>query len=115
SQHHIAVFLYVSIHAPPPSLQTLHSFPTRRSSDLPTLNLMDCFVLNELFQDNRRRPPIDAHEGKKPTIKPGSEQVCEIGFDRLPDRKSTRLNSSHRTISYAVFCLKKKKNGARIS
>src|SRR5207248_11654466 len=29
------------------------------------------------------------------------------GQDR--DRKSTRLNSSHRTISYAVFCLKKKK------
>src|SRR5438094_5285310 len=28
---------------------------------------------------------------------------------RLIDRKSTRLNSSHRTISYAVFCLKKKK------
>src|SRR5438094_3631100 len=28
---------------------------------------------------------------------------------RGPDRKSTRLNSSHRTISYAVFCLKKKK------
>src|SRR5207248_11515974 len=27
----------------------------------------------------------------------------------LEDRKSTRLNSSHRTISYAVFCLKKKK------
>src|SRR3990170_4102193 len=29
---------------------------------------------------------------------------------RLPDRKSTRLNSSHQIISYAVFCLKKKKN-----
>src|SRR5207248_5687041 len=28
---------------------------------------------------------------------------------RIEDRKSTRLNSSHRTISYAVFCLKKKK------
>src|SRR5207248_11714937 len=28
----------------------------------------------------------------------------------IRDRKSTRLNSSHRTISYAVFCLKKKKN-----
>src|SRR5689334_23938034 len=27
-----------------------------------------------------------------------------------PDRKSTRLNSSHSSISYAVFCLKKKKN-----
>src|SRR5438094_4477315 len=30
-----------------------------------------------------------------------------------PDRKSTRLNSSHRTISYAVFCLKKKKKKNR--
>src|SRR2546428_2994365 len=29
--------------------------------------------------------------------------------DRGPDRKSTRLNSSHDQISYAVFCLKKKK------
>src|SRR5436190_14294638 len=29
------------------------------------------------------------------------------------DRKSTRLNSSHTVISYAVFCLKKKKNGRR--
>src|SRR5438094_6945823 len=29
------------------------------------------------------------------------------------DRKSTRLNSSHRTISYAVFCLKKKKQRKR--
>src|SRR5258707_11784902 len=31
---------------------------------------------------------------------------------RPPDRKSTRLNSSHANISYAVFCLKKKKNRA---
>src|SRR5207248_10593726 len=30
--------------------------------------------------------------------------------DQPRDRKSTRLNSSHRTISYAVFCLKKKNN-----
>src|SRR2546427_4053259 len=30
------------------------------------------------------------------------------------DRKSTRLNSSHSQISYAVFCLKKKKNNSRI-
>src|SRR5207248_5429651 len=30
-----------------------------------------------------------------------------------PDRKSTRLNSSHRTISYAVFCLKKKKKNKK--
>src|SRR5258708_31589698 len=39
-----------------------------------------------------------------------------VGPDELPevadlDRKSTRLNSSHQIISYAVFCLKKKKTG----
>src|SRR3989475_3993716 len=33
----------------------------------------------------------------------------EGGRDRFRDRKSTRLNSSHSQISYAVFCLKKKK------
>src|SRR5437867_9671177 len=33
----------------------------------------------------------------------------EVGYAKDRDRKSTRLNSSHRTISYAVFCLKKKK------
>src|SRR2546426_4837556 len=32
------------------------------------------------------------------------------GADHAGDRKSTRLNSSHLVISYAVFCLKKKKN-----
>src|SRR5258708_27171055 len=31
-----------------------------------------------------------------------------------PDRKSTRLNSSHQIISYAVFCLKKKKRNRRL-
>src|SRR5436305_3353056 len=35
--------------------------------------------------------------------------VAELG-DNVLDRKSTRLNSSHVRISYAVFCLKKKKN-----
>src|SRR3712207_8498168 len=34
------------------------------------------------------------------------------GRGRSADRKSTRLNSSHANISYAVFCLKKKKNKA---
>src|SRR3712207_8527838 len=33
--------------------------------------------------------------------------------DGLPDRKSTRLNSSHANISYAVFCLKKKRRSRR--
>src|SRR5699024_11724845 len=34
------------------------------------------------------------------------------GFGHTPDRKSTRLNSSHVSISYAVFCLTKKKSYA---
>src|SRR5207248_11200043 len=35
--------------------------------------------------------------------------------DTSSDRKSTRLNSSHRTISYAVFCLKKKKKEVSVT
>src|SRR2546430_4334771 len=35
-------------------------------------------------------------------------------LDTARDRKSTRLNSSHSQISYAVFCLKKKKNTLRV-
>src|SRR5437867_5898191 len=38
----------------------------------------------------------------------GIDLVVEVGPGLGVDRKSTRLNSSHRTISYAVFCLKKK-------
>src|SRR5437867_13226850 len=37
------------------------------------------------------------------------ERLQEVRHLPVQDRKSTRLNSSHRTISYAVFCLKKKK------
>src|SRR5258707_3270824 len=44
----------------------------------------------------------------------GPDPLCSTGLQRtrmeLVDRKSTRLNSSHANISYAVFCLKKKKN-----
>src|SRR2546430_5499669 len=50
----------------------------------------------------------------------GRVEVDEIrgvdsGADGQRDRKSTRLNSSHSQISYAVFCLKKKKNWTRYS
>src|SRR3712207_8013578 len=37
-------------------------------------------------------------------------RFISLFFYFLPDRKSTRLNSSHANISYAVFCLKKKQN-----
>src|SRR5437763_2327470 len=39
--------------------------------------------------------------------------VVSLGHGANRDRKSTRLNSSHRCISYAVFCLKKKKKKCR--
>src|SRR5438874_6290225 len=41
------------------------------------------------------------------------ERVGQRGPGAREDRKSTRLNSSHVEISYAVFCLKKKKNASR--
>src|SRR5690242_21483083 len=50
-----------------------------------------------LFSRGRFLPVRDRHQGTK---------VCQ----RSLDRKSTRLNSSHMSISYAVFCLKKKKD-----
>src|SRR5260221_9579086 len=40
--------------------------------------------------------------------------ALEGGRQRRQDRKSTRLNSSHTVISYAVFCLKKKKRTAML-
>src|SRR5207248_11115317 len=39
----------------------------------------------------------------------GLAGLCDRRAAKSRDRKSTRLNSSHRTISYAVFCLKKKR------
>src|SRR5256885_3546510 len=44
--------------------------------------------------------------------RPEAKPIVLLGLraQRLLDRKSTRLNSSHLVISYAVFCLKKKKN-----
>src|SRR3712207_8824789 len=50
---------------------------------------------------------VDGHQ--RPTI--GGPDVRVVGHRvDAQDRKSTRLNSSHANISYAVFCLKKKKN-----
>src|SRR5690625_6985910 len=55
----------------------------------------------------------DAHVTGDQASVPGGDQVAgdlDAGFDGvvdLGDRKSTRLNSSHVAISYAVFCLKK--------
>src|SRR5574337_1405386 len=63
-----------------------------------------------LFRRNQRRPlPIDARRQRNDR-KHYDERQPELSTEEaevLSDRKSTRLNSSHHSISYAVFCLKK--------
>src|SRR5947208_13474531 len=61
--------------------------------------------------DHRLSSPAERSECRGSTVLQNSSS-CELmgGFPALArDRKSTRLNSSHQIISYAVFCLKKKK------
>src|SRR5690606_41963831 len=54
---------------------------------------------------DRRDVPLRAQE----LLLPGRpEELPDVAVRRAQDRKSTRLNSSHVKISYAVFCLKKK-------
>src|SRR3712207_7397354 len=53
---------------------------------------------------------VDLRDGAEVEIVArGTEIVVAPATRTRPDRKSTRLNSSHANISYAVFCLKKKK------
>src|SRR5690606_41037771 len=91
------------------ALRALPSFPTRRSSDLP--EDIACFVKAEIAQSVPRqkswlfrgRRRLTALPPQWPALRcPLHNSSCSL------DRKSTRLNSSHVTISYAVFCLKKK-------
>src|SRR5437762_12998114 len=81
----------------------LHSFPTRRSSDLKEIFLRELISNASDACDKLRFEAIDqpALYEEQPTLD------VRVSFDK-EDRKSTRLNSSHRCISYAVFCLKKK-------
>src|SRR3712207_8521734 len=53
----------------------------------------------------------DVHDRREGQDQPDHDQHADGDPPRFPaeDRKSTRLNSSHANISYAVFCLKKKK------
>src|SRR3712207_7329740 len=65
-------------------------------------------------EDRHAEAQGDAHVGDAVEAPAEAADQVHDGVeqgDRLPeDRKSTRLNSSHANISYAVFCLKKKKN-----
>src|SRR5205814_3963407 len=90
----------------------LHSFPTRRSSDLiaatntdvggpsdtETTHIADIDLLERAVSCLR------VIEAIRQPVAPGLAGILQ----GQGDRKSTRLNSSHLGISYAVFCLKKK-------
>src|SRR2546422_2090230 len=64
------------------------------------------FPYTTLFRSIRSSSAICPGPGRTEGPKPSSAPSKELGGRR--DRKSTRLNSSHGYISYAVFCLKKK-------
>src|SRR5947209_9836357 len=83
----------------------LHSFPTRRSSDLlehqPGRKGVELTGLNWMHSIFSDLPPDSWRES-------GEHPLFSHYLRAFGDRKSTRLNSSHANISYAVFCLKKK-------
>src|SRR5205085_7081521 len=87
------LFFFYSYRPP----RALHSFPTRRSSDLAARGRRDAGRAVA-----RRKPGLRARRS-------GLAGARDVRRARAQDRKSTRLNSSHSQISYAVFCLKKKK------
>src|SRR5690606_41725746 len=85
----------------PCSPRALPSFPTRRSSDLGEGGHRE--------QQRPRRVRLlveEGSQGQRHGEVPGRVDEDHLGEE--VDRKSTRLNSSHVKISYAVFCLKKK-------
>src|SRR5688572_32499309 len=83
-------------------------FKYTASTEIYTLSLHDALPIlpGGVSRDGRRRKVL-------------LRGLPEVAFRQLsrgarkPDRKSTRLNSSHSQISYAVFCLKKKKSHRR--
>src|SRR5215204_6627787 len=67
------------------------------------------------FQHTENNQPVEAHQRVELASSQGLDLLGDVPPVELvepagaQDRKSTRLNSSHTVISYAVFCLKKKK------
>src|SRR5207247_11375192 len=99
--------VFLSFLHTPRVLRDLHSFPTRRSSDL-SIAFGFGSVRKELCRDI---PIVGVHVVQDRTSKrflDGEATHFRPRRIKEGDRKSTRLNSSHEWISYAVFCLKKK-------
>src|SRR5687768_17950769 len=87
----------------------LHSFPTRRSSDLLSAALIYRLVVTR----SSRMARSDSECSSTELFAALTRCVPAAPSTVMLDRKSTRLNSSHGYISYAVFCLKKKKKNTK--
>src|SRR5947209_9921156 len=79
--------------------------PPPRSTLFPYTTLFRSWDRSAHYRLLQELPPRDGRAGR---LRRGSRGRGDSG-SAWPDRKSTRLNSSHANISYAVFCLKKKK------
>src|SRR5690606_39984406 len=87
--------------------RALPSFPTRRSSDL-RRPLSASLYFNRLAQRVTAALSVPTAEGALYEVDTRLRPLGAQGPLAVRDRKSTRLNSSHVKISYAVFCLKRK-------
>src|SRR5438552_13208094 len=91
-------------------------FNAPSTTAISTLSLHDAlpiykFLLGAslMFSSSARGCPLRTSESREGQRATAAACRCQAAGASLPlDRKSTRLNSSHQTISYAVFCLKKK-------
>src|SRR5699024_12530235 len=95
--------------------RALHSFPTRRSSDLAHSPILAPHPRTRHTDAYRSPPTVQVSVNNSALDEEGVSRGgggAPRGGRRRRDRKSTRLNSSHVSISYAVFCLKKKKQHA---
>src|SRR5699024_12853130 len=101
---------------PPPPSDT-PSFPTRRSSDLEAVELPGRAIrrgdkVRKLAPRGENKAKDDRLWRVQRVERVDGKRLAHLSAleaeDPETDRKSTRLNSSHVSISYAVFCLKKK-------
>src|SRR5256885_4030530 len=85
-------------------------FPTRRSSDLVGSGPIRIGQGIEFDYCSVHAAWALRAAGVRAIMANSNPETVSTDFDTSEDRKSTRLNSSHLVISYAVFCLKKKNN-----
>src|SRR3712207_7641216 len=85
-------------------------FNDTATTEIYTLSLHDALPISDDQHHQHAVVELDRDAGDDPDVGPLRQRARHPDDRRGVDRKSTRLNSSHANISYAVFCLKKKKN-----